>query len=45
MLKGRSGMVNKRVLARVVGYCSSCCLALPNGKFHLVSLYRDLHSK
>lgn len=45
MLSGRSGMVNKRVLARAIGYCSSCCLALPNGKFHLVSLYRDLHSK
>lgn len=39
MIKGRSGMVIKRDLAIVIGYCASCCLALPSGRFHLVSLY------
>ena len=38
-------LVNKRHLAKVIGYCSSTCLAIPSGRFHLVSLYQDLHSK
>ena len=38
-------LVNKRHLAKVIGYCSSTCLAIPSGRFHLVSLYHDLHAK
>jgi hypothetical protein len=43
--KARCRVVNKKYLAKVIGYCSSCCLALPTGRFHLSSLYKDLHSK
>ena len=45
MSKSRGRTINKRVLARAIGYCSSTCLALPKGRFHLVALYQDLSSK
>lgn len=44
MAQGRARCVTKKLLASVIGYCSSCCLALPNGRYHLTSLYSDLHS-
>lgn len=44
MYKGRNGFVSKKEFASVVGYCSSCCLALPQGRFHLTAMYADLHS-
>lgn len=44
MAKGRARIVSKRLLASIIGYCSSCCLALPNGRFHLTSLYHDLNT-
>lgn len=44
MSLGRARLVEKRALASVLGYCQSCCLAIPNGRFHLTSLYSDLNS-
>ena len=32
-------LVGKRHLAKVIGYCSSTCLAIPSGRYHLISLY------
>lgn len=43
--KNKARRVFKRDLARVVGYCSSVCLALPYGRYHLTKLYHDLHQK
>lgn len=42
--KGRKRRVNKLDFARVVGYCSSVCMALPRGRFHLTKMYHDLCS-
>lgn len=41
----RKRHVSKRLLAQVIGYCQSTCLAVPMGRFHLVSLYQDLNQK
>jgi hypothetical protein len=45
MTLGRARVVQKRMFASVVGYLSSVCLAIPNGRFHLTSMYNDLHKQ
>jgi hypothetical protein len=39
------GRVNKKLLARAIGFFQSCCLALPNSRAHLIELYSSLNSK
>lgn len=43
--KRRKRFVRKKLLAQVIGYYQSTCLALPTGRLHLTSLYSDLHTK
>lgn len=39
------GKVNKKLLAQVIGFFQSCCLALPHSRSHLIELYSSLNSK
>lgn len=41
----RARHVKKKLLAQCIGYLQSTCLALPNGRLHLIDLYNDLNSK
>ena len=43
--KARKRCMQKRKLASVIGYLQSTCLAIPLGRFNLVSLYSNLNSK
>ena len=41
----RKGRVQKLHFAKVVGYLSSCCLALRHGRYNLLDFYRCLHKE
>jgi hypothetical protein len=43
IVKARSRCVQKRALAAVIGYLQSTALAVPDGREHLVALYKDLN--